>query len=59
MALFSRSVQKEAIKVALIFLAIAEHLKWNREIKFFIPCHPSNSPVAELGKDDSTFCSHQ
>lgn len=59
MTSFSRSVQRETIKVVLNFLAIAEHLKWNTEIKIFIPCHPSNSPVAELGKSYSTLCSPQ
>lgn len=59
MAFFSRSIQEEANKAALILLAIVEHLKWNRKIKFFIPCYTSNSPVAELGKNYSTFCSQQ
>lgn len=46
---FSFSVEKEAIIENPVFLTIAKCLKWNMEC--FTPCHPSNSPVAELEKN--------
>lgn len=50
MTSFSGSVEREAIAAELIFLTIAEPLKWTENLKLLHLLLSSSSPGAELEK---------